>query len=95
MKPELYEQYAKILADEKVLKAEKELLKGQILQEIEDKPKEFEWGKFSRSIRKTYTYSEELQDRALDLKEAQLDEVEQGKAQIKESPYITFTGYNK
>jgi hypothetical protein len=85
-----YERYAEIKNQIKILSAEEDIIKKELVIDLEAGNKEFEFGKFSRSIRKTYTYSDEIKDMTDDLKEAQLDEVEQGLAKVKESPYVTY-----
>ena len=85
----MYEEYAQITAQEKELKLRKDVLKAHMLDDLKTLPGEKNDLGFSISYRKSYEYSAEIQNMSDDLKEAQLDEVEQKIATVKKTPYIT------
>ena len=89
-----YEQYADIKRKMKALEEEEAILKSLLLKDLEANNADkiaFEFGKFTRSTRTSYKYSDKVLTLQEKVKLAQLREEEKGIAKEVKSHYLTFT----
>jgi predicted phage-related endonuclease len=90
-----YEKYADVKKQIKELTNQAKELENEIKEEMKihelDKIKS-DWGTFSLSVRKTWTYSPAVDEIKKNLKEMQFEETENGKATCNEKEVLTFRG---
>jgi len=94
MEIKYYQRYVEIKEAKKLLELEEDLIKKEILHDLEVAPEgkiANEFGKFNRSTRKTYKYSEKVDELNEMIKMRKVDEEEQGIAEKVETYYITLT----
>lgn len=93
MTKELFQRYAEIKSQTKVLEAEAEVINEKIVAEMEaekaDKV-ESDYGQFYFTTRKAYKYSPSVDEIATKLKETKKAEEESGVAVATESKSLTF-----
>lgn len=85
-----YKEYADIELQIKYLEAKKALLKNDILKE-DFKSVSYEYGKFTKSITKSYKYTDKVKALEEKVKLAKDREQQKGIATVVESPRLTFT----
>ena len=94
MKTTLVKKYAQLDADIKALEAKRTALKIEMIESLEkegiDKI-ETTFGKITRAVRKTYSYSDKVNAMLEKVKVAKTKEEQKGIATAKESAYILFT----
>lgn len=93
MNTKILKRYAEVKRAIKSLEDEELLLKEAVLQELEknkvDKA-ETAYGKFTIGVRKSYIYSDRIAVLKEKVKMAELNEVEKGLAEVKETKYLVF-----
>jgi hypothetical protein len=93
MNTEILKQYAEVKRAIKALEDQESLLKEAVMVEL-DKNKvdkaETAYGKFTIGVRKSYVYSPKVALLKEKVKLAELEEVEKGIAEAKETKYLVF-----
>jgi hypothetical protein len=90
----IYKRYAEIKGQMKKLEEEESFIKQVLLQDLEANDADkiaFDFGKFTRSTRVSYKYSDKVLTLQEKVKLAQLKEQEKGIAKEVKSHYLTFT----
>lgn len=88
---ELLKQYEDLKIQEKEIKTKLDELKSSVTDIIKDNPKVItEKGSFTLGSRDTYKYSEELTNRADELKADQKVAVQTGEVEINTSQFVTY-----
>jgi hypothetical protein len=92
MEKKLLEEYAVICNQEKVIAAQKEVMKKQIEEAFGQNPvkEDTDMGTFVMVPRSTYTYSKKVKDLEVRLKGLMKDEVEMGIAEEKKTYSLRF-----
>lgn len=94
MKTELYDAYAVLAAEKKLIEAKMEIAKEQILADLKEnnlaKYQNGDKGTFSLVSRKSYEYSKDIEKLEKTLKEEQKREIENGIAKVEESESLRF-----
>ncbi|MDE2106965.1 MAG: hypothetical protein KGL39_57655 [Patescibacteria group bacterium] len=94
MKNELYDTYAMLSAEMKVLEAKMDIAKEEIMRDLQDnklsKFQNADKGTFSIVTRKTYKYTDQVESIKKQLKDKQKEEEETGVAQCSESQSLRF-----
>lgn len=94
MQKDIFKKYADIRLELAALEEQESLLKGEILQSLEDKGKdkeETDFGTFSVRSKKTWTYSKKVQKMQDDLKIQKYTEEQKGVATAEEKSYLAFS----
>lgn len=94
MDKQVYERYAQIKAQMKALEEEEAILKAGIMKELETNNADkiaFEFGKFTKSSRTSYSYSEKVALLKEKVELQQIKERDKGIAKVSVSHYLTFT----
>lgn len=89
-----YKRYAEVKGQMKALEEEESLLKKALLQDLKDNDADkiaFEFGKFTKSYRSTYKYSDKVTALQEKVKLAQIKEQAKGIAKEVKNEYLTFT----
>lgn len=90
----IYEEYAKVRAEKDELVFREEILKAEILDDLKKnnlKKAETSFGKFTIGSRKTWIYSDKIDELKEKLAIKQIREQEKGIAKAKETNYLVFT----
>lgn len=93
-KKNLYAELAEVQAQRKLLEAREAVLKIGILGDMDKNGVETftnDYGKFTRSCRTSYTYTEAVKKLEEKVKLAKIKEEKRGVATKKETVYLTFT----
>jgi len=93
MKTELFEKYAVVKTKIKQLQKEADLIAVQVQDEMiqnDVKTHKTDLGSFTIGYRKTWKYSDAIKEMSDSLKIAQIDEQEEGIAEVSEKPFLTY-----
>ena len=94
MKEKMYDEYAVLNAQIKLLTAQKDKLKVEILQELvasEEKTVSFSVGKFTVASVKTWTYTDKVAELEEEFKAQKATEQSTGDATFEEKPSLRFS----
>lgn len=84
------EEYAKLMIQKREIEARLEILKPEIISKMESEREETEFGVFTISSKRTYTYSEMTQEMEKEVKAKKKEEEQTGDATYTEAPVLKF-----
>lgn len=87
---EIYKEYAELSDTISTLEKCKEQLKSTILSSMKTDKEQFDFGKFTKATRKSYTYSDRVKEMEENVAIQKIKEVEKGIAELKETTYLVF-----
>lgn len=89
-----YKDYANIMAEIKVLEAERDLVKGEIIEALREEPenkRQTKFGNFTLGSRQVWSYSEKIGVMQDKVKMAMDKEQKKGIAKATTTEYVVFT----